>query len=155
MTELDQKLDRVQQLLKDRNLDALLLQRICSFACATSGAASYVNTAAMNGASSLPITPARRYVITTNIEAPRLEREERLSEQGWQLYVTRWYEPYPAPAIVEMTRGMRVGADGPFPGATDLSDDMARLRARLLPEEIERFRSLGRLCAQAMNIAVT
>lgn len=154
MAELEQKLNRIQQLLKDRNLDALLLQRISSFAWATCGAASYVNTAAMNGASSLLITPARRYVITTNIEAPRLEREERLSEQGWQLYVTRWYEPYPAPAIVELTRGMRVGADGPFPGATDLSDDMARLRARLLPEEIERFRSLGRLCAQAMNIAV-
>jgi antitoxin VapB len=31
---------------------------------------------------------------------------------------------------------------------------MARLRAILLPEEVERFRTLGRLCAEAMDAAI-
>jgi antitoxin VapB len=49
---------------------------------------------------------------------------------------------------------LKLAADGPYPGALDLSNEMARLRAQLLPEEGERYRSAGRLCAEAMNAAI-
>lgn len=75
MTEFSQKQDRIQALLGERNLDALLLQRVSSFAWATCGAASYVNTATTNGEAALLITSSGRYLITNNIEAPRLEQE--------------------------------------------------------------------------------
>lgn len=55
--------------------------------------------------------------------------------------------------MAELTRGLRLGADVPYSGATDLSGDLARLRANLTPEEGERFRALGRLCAEAMESA--
>ncbi len=152
MSEFDQKLDRIQALLAERQLDALLLQRVSSFAWATCGAASYVNTATTNGASALLITRSSRYLITNNIEAPRLEQEERLAGQGWEFRVAPWHQVNAA--IAQLTEEQRLGADGPYPGATDLSGDVARLRAQLTPEEGERFRALGRLCAQAMNNAV-
>ena len=87
MNELDRKLERVRRLLDQHQLDALLLQKVSSFAWATCGAASYINTAASNGTADLLITPSGRYLITNNIEATRLEQEEKLAEQGWEFQV--------------------------------------------------------------------
>lgn len=152
VNEFSQKQNRVQDLLEERKLDALLLQRVSSFAWATCGAASYVNTATTNGEATLLITPSGKYLITNNIEATRLEREEKLAAQGWEFRVAPWHEAQDA--VAELTRGLRLGADGPYPDAADLSSDLARLRANLTPEEGERFRELGRLCAEAMDSAV-
>jgi len=152
MSEFSQKQDRIQALLRERKLEALLLQRVSSFAWATCGAVSYVNTATANGEAALLMTPSGRYVITNNIEARRLEQEERLAAQVWECRVAPWYEK--RDTVAELTRGLRLGVDGPYPGATDLSSDLARLRAHLTPEEGERFRVLGRLCAEAMDGAV-
>jgi antitoxin VapB len=148
MSEFDLKMNCIQALLDERQLDALLLQRVSSFAWATCGAASYVNTATTTGASSLLITRSDRYLITNNIEAPRLEQEEHLAAPRWDLRIAPWQTNQ---AVAELTQGLRLGVDGPYPGATDLAGDIARLRARLTPEEGERFRVLGRLCAEAMN----
>jgi Xaa-Pro aminopeptidase len=149
MSEFSQKQDRIYTLLQERKLDALLLRRVSSFAWATCGAASYVSTATTNGEASLVITPAGRYIVTNNIEATRLEREEKLTGQGWDFCVVPWQEAQDT--VAELTRGFRLGADGPYPDAIDLSEDLADLRADLLPEEGERFRALGRLCAEAIE----
>ena len=152
MNEFEYKQTAIHALLEGHGLEALLLRRVSSFAWATGGAASYVNTAASEGVASLLITPSGRHLIADNIEAPRLEKEERLKEQGWEFYIHPWHQ---APdAIQELARGLKVGADVPFPGATDLSGPLARLRADLTPEEGERFRALGRLCAEAMDNAI-
>lgn len=152
MTEFDRKQDHIKALLDKRNLDALLLQRVSSFAWATCGAGSYVNTAGSNGEASLLITPAGRHLITNNIEAPRLEQDEGLVEQGWEFHVGPWYAA--SDTIAELTAGLKLGADSPYPGATDLAGEIAGLRTNLLLEEGERFRALSRLCADAMNDAI-
>jgi Xaa-Pro aminopeptidase len=152
MTEFERKQNTLQALLAQRQLDALWLRRVSSFAWATCGAASYVNTATTDGAASLLITPSGRYVITNNIEATRLRQEEQLEEQGWELRVAPWHAANDA--VAELTRGLGLGCDGAYPEAVDLSDEMARLRVNLLPEEGERFRALGRLCAEAMDAAI-
>jgi antitoxin VapB len=151
MDELDYKLSKIRAVLAARELDAMLLQRVSSFAWATCGAASYVNTAASDGAGALLITRDDRFLITNTIEAPRFEREEKLAEQGWTLRVAPWYTA--KPALAELG-SIRLGADSPLPGAVDLSDAMAQLRSGLTPEEGQRFRDLGRLCAEAMNEAI-
>jgi Xaa-Pro aminopeptidase len=152
MTEFSQKRERILALLEERNLNALLLQRVSSFAWATCGASSYVNRGASIGEASLLITPANQTLITNNIEAPRLAQEEGLAEQGWEFHISPWYE------IQEITSRLvddyRLGADGSFPGAVDLSMEVAHLRSRLTPQEGERFRTLGRLCAEAMRSTV-
>ena len=152
MNERQQKARWVKELLDERGLDALLLQRVSSFAWYTGGAASYVNTATDFGAASLLLTPQADYVLANNIEAPRLEQEEKLTEQGFDVIAPFWYAR--ADPAEELTRGLRLGADVPYPGATDLSAEVGRLRARLTPEEGERFRQLGRICAEAMDAAI-
>ncbi len=152
MTEFSQKMERMRQLLESQKLDALLLQRVSSFAWATCGAADYVNTASTLGTASLLITRREHHLITNNIEAPRLELEEKLKYQGWQFHVSPWYsENEPLEALL---KGLKVGTDWPHPQYRDLSREIARLRAALTPEEGVRFRVLGRLCAEAMDNAI-
>jgi len=152
MSELELKFVRIKNLLAKHQADALLLQRVSSFAWATCGAASYINTATTTGVGSLLITPKGRYLITDNIEAPRFEKEEKLAAQGWEFKVAPWYGANPA--IAELTSGLKLAADVPYPGAIDLSGEMARLRANLLSEEDARYRALSKLCAEAMDAAI-
>lgn len=152
MTELDLKLDRSKNLLAQYGMNAMLLQQVSSFAWATCGASSYINTATNNGVGSLLITPTGRYLITNNIEAPRFEQEEQLAAQGWEFRLAPWYETNEA--IARLTRGAKLAADSVFPGAIDLSGEVAHLRANLTPEEGDRFRALSRLCAEAMDAAI-
>jgi Xaa-Pro aminopeptidase len=150
MTEQTRKLDQLRTLMEERKLDGLLLQRASSFAWATCGASSYINTASTYGAVSLLVTPTEQLVLTTNIEATRLEKEEKLSEHGWKLQVMPWY----AMDLGKALAGIRtLGADDPYPEAVDLSSEIADLRSRLGPEEAARARSLGLICAEAMDQA--
>src|SRR5829696_7522942 len=80
--EVLEKETRLRALMASRGLEALLLRRVSSFAWATAGAPSYVSTAVETGEASLLYLPGRRCVITNVIEAPRLEREIGLADQG-------------------------------------------------------------------------
>ena len=152
MSEFNTKMNAIAALLAENNLDALLLQRVSSFAWAACGAASYINTAATDGTASLLITPSGRYVLTTNIEAPRLEMEEKLAEQGWQIRPAPWHTL--SQELNQLAGGLRLGADTAVPGAVDLSAAVTQLRTNLTPAEGARFQEVGRLSAQAMDEAV-
>jgi antitoxin VapB len=146
------KHERIIQLLDKHNLDGLLIHQISNFAWATDGAASYINTAATNGVATLFVTRDSRHLISDNIESPRFEIEEHLKDQGWEFHTHRWDQP--ADALAELTRGCRIGVDGAFPGAVDLSGELAVFRSYLDFAEQDRFRSLSALCAQAMDEAI-
>lgn len=152
MTEISLKLARLRDLLDEHGLDGIWLRRTANFAWLTGGAASYVNIAADIGAASALITRTAAYVITNNIEAPRLAEEEGLEALGFQIVAAPWYQANAA--AEQLMRPMRLGADTPPPGALDLAADLARLRSTLLPAEIARFRELGQICAAAMAEAI-
>lgn len=151
MDELREKEEMVKLLLEEKGLDALLLSRVSNFAWYTGGKSNYVNVAAEFGAASLLITAKDKYLVTDNIEAHRLEREEELIEQGSQFVVTPWHESQKS--LTQLTKGLKLGVDGPYPGALDLTSEVARLRHRLTPAEIERFRRLGRWSGEAIQVA--
>ena len=149
--ELNLKLERIRELLIQWDLDALLLQKVENFAWATCGGDSHINLADSMGIASILITRAHRFVVTNNIEASRLMQEEGLGEQGWEFKISPWYERNDQ--VSGMTHGMRLGADGRFSQALDLSAEIASLRAQLTVEEGVRYRELGYLCAQGMREA--
>ena len=151
MSELEVKISKVHALLDQHNLDALYLTRVSSFAWATCGAASYINTATTTGEASLLITKNARYLIANNIEAPRFDKEEKLKAQGWQFEVSPWFQN--SDALERLTKGQKVGADVYTPGMMDLSNELSVLRMNLLPEEQERFREVSRLSAEAVEAA--
>ncbi|MCS6994875.1 MAG: M24 family metallopeptidase [Anaerolineales bacterium] len=145
------KLFLLRALLEKHNAEALLLRRVSSFAWATEGAASYVNTATSEGAASLVVTREKAYLATNNIEAPRLREEENLAEQGWEFVISPWETPLKG--LNDLLAGKTIVSDVPFGAAKDVSAEMARLRAHLTPQEGERLRTLGRLCAEAITAA--
>jgi antitoxin VapB len=152
MNELADKLGRLRTLAAGHDLDGILLQRVDNTAWITCGAGTYVNRARPEAEVSLLITSGQQILYTNNIEAARLEQEEHLTGQGWQFRVSPWYESNPE---LESTAGtLKLGGDGFFPNTVDLGSELARLRADLTPEEGERFRRLGRLCAGGMDAAI-
>jgi Xaa-Pro aminopeptidase len=150
--ELQIKLSRVHTLLDRHQVEGLLLRRVSSFAWATCGAESYVNTAVTEGAASLFITREHRYLLTNNIEAPRMEQEFGLADQGWEFLVSPWTDPLKE--LNQLVAGKNFAADVAFPGAKDVSGEVTRLRSALTELEGERFRKLGRLTADAMVSAL-
>lgn len=147
--ELDIKLSALRSLLTKHDAEAILLRRVSSFAWATCGAKSYVNTATTEGAASLLITREKAYLATNNIEAPRLEHEEGLRSQGWEFIVSPWETPQQA--LNKTIAGKNLISDVPFANAKDVGAEICRLRARLTPRESERFVQLGSLCAEIMS----
>lgn len=150
--EFQYKIALMRDLIDQHAVDGLLLRRVSSFAWATCGAASYVNTATTEGAASLLVTREDCFLITNNIEAPRLENEGHLAEQGWTFCISHWTSPMTE--LNRLTAGLKLIADVPFTGAKEIGAEIARLRAHLTSEEGERFRQLGSLCAEAINSAV-
>ncbi|MCB0130386.1 MAG: aminopeptidase P family protein [Caldilineaceae bacterium] len=152
MNELERKLARIRTFMAQKEVDALLLESAGSFAWATCGASSYINTAATNGLGSVLITQDHHYILTTNIEAPRIGDEEGTRAQGWEVVGEPWHVA--GTKLADLTAGLRVGADSARPDAVNLAADVARLRVNLSPEEVSRFQELGQICAAAMDEAI-
>lgn len=151
MSEVSGKLSLLRDLAVRHGLDAILLRRVSSIAWATGGASAYVNIARSNAEASLLVTGDNQYVITNNIEATRLEKEERITAQSWDFQITPWFEK--EVTTQGLTKSLKLGSDDYFPSALDLSGEIAHLRANLNQEEVKRFRILGQICAQAMDAA--
>ncbi len=147
MNECQTKLMKTRELLDQHQLDAILLRRVSSFAWATCGANSATNSAEAFGSAFLLITKNDHYLLTSKTEESRLAEEEALASQGWQFVTHPWYE---GDALTHLTTGLQVGADSAFPGAVDLSEPVARLRAQLSPLEVTRMKQLCMDCAAAM-----
>jgi len=149
--EFTNKIHRLRDMMEGHNLDAVLLQRASSFAWMTCGASGYINIASSEAAASLLITHDQHYLVTTNIELPRLKEEEALADQGWGFCVEPWFQT--GGSLPDLIGDLKVGTDLHYPQALDLADDIARLRANLTFEEGARFRTLGQTCAQAIESA--
>jgi Xaa-Pro aminopeptidase len=150
-SECQTKINQLRSLLDQHNVDAVLLRKVSSFAWATCGAASYVNTATTEGAASLLITRERLFLITNNIEAPRLEQEEKLVDQGWEFHISPWHTPLAA--LQTLTSNLSLVSDVSFPGSKDISKEISIMRSHLTPEEGDRFQALGHACAEAITAA--
>lgn len=149
MQEYTLKQNQLKALLEQYKINGLLLLRVSSFSWATCGVDSAVNTATTNGTARLFITKDKNYLITKNIEAPRLEQEGQLKTQGWDFIVTPCHEP--DFDTRELIGGGPFGADICHPGTIDLTAEISQLRSNLLPAEQARFKELGGQCAAAMS----
>ena len=131
--EIREKERRVREFLQERGLGALLLKRQANFSWLTGGGLSLVGIATEVGAVSLLVTGDAKYAVTNNIEAPRMIDEEKLESQGFQVLSFPWHEEREAAIVREMAGEGALASDVPFPGATVLTEDIARLRYSLTP----------------------
>lgn len=152
--EIKEKERRVREFLKSKGLKALLLKRQANFCWMTGGGLNLVGITTEFGATSLLITEDAKYLISNNIEAPRMIEEEHLERQGFTIKTYPWFEDREISIIRELLGDGPLGSDASFPNATVLTEDITRLRYSLTPEELERYRWLGEKVSLALEKVV-
>jgi antitoxin VapB len=142
----------IQALLQQHSYDGVLLSRADNFAMATGGKRNYVSTATDLGACSLFVSnEGRAYFVGNNIEMPRV-MEEELNGLGCEVRDFPWFETSAAVVVRKEFSGVLVSDDGSL--GENVHAKLAYLRALLTLEEIEKYRRLGRLAAEAMTATI-
>lgn len=149
--EIIEKEERVRNFLRSRELDALLLKRQANFSWMTGGGLNLVGITTEIGAAALLITVRGKFLVCSNIEAPRMIEEEKLEDQGFEILSFPWHEDQEAALLRNLVGGGRLASDVPFPEAVVLPEEIARLRYELTPEEQDRYRWLGERVSLALE----
>lgn len=149
--ELTEKDRRVRQLLQSKGLKAVLLRRHANFSWMTCGGLNLVGIATDVGGTSLLITEDAKFLISNNIEAPRMISEEAVEKLGLTVKAFSWYEDLEAVLVRGLVGHGRVGCDVPFPETLTIAEEIARLRYPLTPEEQDRYRWLGEKASLALE----
>lgn len=142
MDELKVKKNRIYHLLENKGLDGLILVKNSNIAWLTSGMENRVVFTSEEGAVRLIVLKDKILILTNNIEAERLIKEEKLGEiEGFQFVITQWYEK---DLLSDFIRNYRLGGDCYLPEVKNLQEEIKELRFSLLPGEIKRYRILGK-----------
>jgi Xaa-Pro dipeptidase len=149
--EIIEKKRRVRILMGELGLDGIYLKKQSNFSWLTGGGLNVVGITLELGVAGLLLTADKEYVICNNIEAPRMEKEEKLKEQGYEVFSFPWYDDSEVKLVWEISGGGKVGADHGFPGAEDISKKINHLRYPLTSWEVERYKEIGHLTSQAIE----
>ncbi|MCC6443634.1 MAG: M24 family metallopeptidase [Armatimonadetes bacterium] len=147
MAEVREKERRVRQLMAEKGLDAVLLSQHGNFAWYTCGGNNHVSVASDTGVASVLVTQEAGYLVCDNIESGRM-MDEQVGDAGLKLKVYPWHS---ASLTDMLPSGKRIGSDTGITGAENIAREVARLRYSLTPEEIERYRALGRQAAECLR----
>ena len=152
--EIKEKEKRVREFLRSKGLKALLLKRQANFSWMTCGGLNLVGIITEMGATTLLITENSKFCISNNIEAPRMVGEEGLETQGYVIKTFPWHDDLEASLVKDLAGQGPIGSDVPFPNATMVAEEIARLRYSLTPEELDRYRWLGEKASIALERAL-
>jgi Xaa-Pro aminopeptidase len=119
------------------------------FAWATCGASNVVLLTTDIGVAEVLVTREGVWALTAVIEADRL-REEELPP-GVPVLAVPWQEPEAREVLVRERCGGRIASDRPARDEVPLPEALLRARWSLGPEELDRYRALGRAAAEAMT----
>ncbi len=151
--ELAAKRLRIEQFMKDQQLDALVINTQKNFAWATAGANNWVSIAGEQGIASLVFrADGRAYVVADNLELPRLIEEEKLEQLGFEVIGAPWWEAANRQAVLlDLAGSNRVGCDANMQGTHEVGAALGPLRWSLLPEERDRYRQVCQASAEALE----
>jgi Xaa-Pro aminopeptidase len=147
--ELDVKTERVARLARESNLAGILLATQHNFAWLTGGQSNRIDGSRERGNGELLVAAdGRRFVLANTIESSRVSGEA-LAGLGCDLVEYTWTDERVDPSLpirlAQKTLGAEViGADIVGTPATFVEPAITRLRAPLVPEEVARYRALGR-----------
>lgn len=151
--EISIKVQRIQALLDETGMEAVLLRKHPNFSWIAAGGKNFVANCFDAGAVAvLVLRDGRRYAICNIIEKPRLIEEEKLPELGFELFVYGWEEDL----LEQFVRGHvsameKVYSDMPCGAAVVAEGKIAPLRYQLTDNEIGRYRYLGDTMSMALE----
>ena len=148
---LETRDEKLRTLMQEQGLGALLLRRPANFAWYTGGADNRVDRGDPLGVAGVLLTPGSTYVLTDNIEAPRMRGEQT---PDMEVVEHPWHEG-PAALLRELTDGARVGTDFPSEIGPEVSAEVAQERYVLDATAVESYRRLGADAAEAVTEAAS
>jgi Xaa-Pro aminopeptidase len=155
--EFEIKRERLARICRDAGLAGIVISTQANFAWLTGGATNRIDGSREVGAGSLLAgADGRVHILANAIEMPRLAGEE-LSHLALTAIEYPWTDEHTvADNHVRLAKQVlggdaRVGADWPTAGAVPVDRDIARARAPLTLEEIDRYRQLGRDVGSAIE----
>lgn len=150
MTELKRKLTALRRCIDERGLGGIRLRGTDWFSWATCGGSNVVLLTTDVGVADVWVTPNGAWILTDEIEARRISEEE--APRGLEVRSFPWADLRAKEQFVEETRGKGpIASDRPVSGEGTLPDSLWAERSALQPEELERYRALGREAAEAMT----
>jgi Xaa-Pro aminopeptidase len=156
--ELEDKVTRLQRMLETEDLDGVLLNTQHNFAWLSCGGSNGIDLSSENGAGFLLVTrKGGRYLIANNIELERLRSEQLPTYGEFEPIEITWQSEREPQAILGTARsvaGKNLGSDTGFPETRWIAPSVAGCRAQLTPEEIERYKKLGREAGEALESVV-
>ncbi|HET8905768.1 MAG TPA: M24 family metallopeptidase [Ktedonobacterales bacterium] len=152
--EVSEKLTRLRAWLAANKQDAALLEQTANVAWLTGGAETAINIAADRGPVALVVTAERAYAVSDAVERPRLEREEGLTDLGFEIVAEPWYRR--GAFVADMRERLHVGDDNDdndnnSEDSNSLARQLQQLRTTLHPNEVERLRQACLLAADALR----
>jgi Xaa-Pro dipeptidase len=133
------RFEQIGSVLAQTGLDAVVLRRPENFAWYSGGADNRVDHASPTGVADIVVTRTADFVVTSNIEAPRM-REEQVP--AWEVVEYDWHLG-PGEVVRRVAKGGAIGGDAPDPSEVDVAGLVAPLRYRLDDDAIERYRMVG------------
>lgn len=137
-------------------LGGVLLNGQHNFAWLTGGASNGIDQSRENGAGFVLVrADGKRFSLANNIETPRLFAEE-ISAEDFEPVEVPWAEEKADPAlIVEKAKelaGGEIASDLPLHSSVRAIENLiAQCRYSLVPDEIERYRALGKNTGEALG----
>lgn len=151
--EAAEKLERVRAYIAASDRSGVLLSRQFLISWITAGMEDTVLRGADPAFLSALVTEDGAYLVTTNIEARRLQGEENPGEVGFEVVEVPWYEGDFHSALDDLVDVSRLANDGFGPGE-DRADELQELRMRLTAGEADRMRELGADGCRALEDAI-
>jgi len=146
--DVDDKQQRVRELLDSTGADALLLQDPSNIAWFTGGA-DLSRCATESCHTSVFVTAEARLFATNAVDSAQIFEREAFG-LGFQLKQREWFQPH-RDLVDDLCRGRRVISDSGFPGTARTPDRIAAIRLPLTRLEVRRLRRLSRVATHAVE----
>jgi Xaa-Pro aminopeptidase len=155
MMTVKEKVKKLREFLKEKDLDGVLLRKRRSFSWLTNGRVNYIFTTTELGVADLLVFEDKVYCITTKMEFARI-KEEELADLEIEWITPEWFEGHKG-ALENLCQGKRMGTDVcpatiPLTAGIDMSKELAELSYVLSPEEIDHYRWLAQNVARALEM---
>lgn len=153
-TVFENRVEKLRDLFRKKQLDGLLLRKRRSFSWLTGGQSNHIVQTTDQGVSDFLILPDKVYCITNKMESARIQEEE-MNGFDVEWVTTEWFEGVEQ-AIVHLCQGKRIGTDVDsvtsfLPDVMAMGTEIAELSYVLDAEEQVNYRWLCQTSARAIE----
>ncbi len=147
--EFDAKLEKIRGFLKKDGYGCVLFGAQPNFSWLSCGGDNQIIHGTELGFVNVLVTMDDAYLVTNNIEMPRIKTEETV---GIPIKTVEYiWTGSMEEDIRDIVGNKKLAADFDYPGAVNESANLGLLRVPLLESELDRYRELGGVCAAAMD----